>query len=100
MNTEQLLQSKGISVDTPVLFISAQDALDNIVKYLERENLKLDLGALTSKEILTLISSYGECVVNYHPESYHQERATLLHNFDVLKKCGLQADDYEIIDFS
>jgi hypothetical protein len=45
-----------------------------------------------------LLDSYSECIVDYHPENYHQERAALLANFDMLKQYGLTSDDYNSLD--
>lgn len=100
MNTLELLQSKQLRAEFPVLVITAQDALNNITKYLKSENLQLDFTALTRQEILTLVTSYADCVVNYHPENSHPERAALLRNFETLKRCGLQNDAFEILDFA
>ncbi|RCK75827.1 MAG: hypothetical protein IGBAC_1102 [Ignavibacteriae bacterium] len=45
-------------------------------------------------------SDYADAVITYHPNDYHQERAALLKNEDILKKYGLTEVDIEMLDFS
>lgn len=59
----------------------------------------LEIEKMTKKDIMSLFSSYSDCVVNYHPEGYHQERGALLKNFEMLQQYGLTDEDYDSIDF-
>lgn len=100
MNAAQILESKRIRSNMPALFISASDAIESIQHYAESAEIQLDLNQLTRDELLTLIASFGDCVITYHPEGNHQQRATLLRNFEMLKKSGLQETDFETLDFA
>jgi hypothetical protein len=59
----------------------------------------LKIEKMAKDDIEILLDSYGECVVNYHPEKYHQERATLLKNFEMLRRYGLTNEDHNMLDF-
>jgi hypothetical protein len=80
--------------------VSAQEAIENLLECIAALNLDLDLSKLSSGEIHALLSTYGDCVREFHPENYHQERATLLRNYQTLRKCGLGDSDLASIDFS
>ena len=99
MTIAQILASKKIEPDMPALFISVAEALESIQQYVESAEMQLDLNQLNREELLLLISSYGDCVITYHPEDNHHERAALLRNFQMLKKCGLEEVDFEQLDF-
>lgn len=60
---------------------------------------ELKIEEMKRKDLLKLLRSYGRAVINYHPEKYHQERAALIENFDILKKYGLTDENYNGIDF-
>jgi len=59
----------------------------------------LRLSRLSKKEIEKLLDDYSDMVVNYHPENYHQERATFLKNEKMLRKYGLTDEDVTALDF-
>ena len=44
---------------------------------------------MTNEDIKALLESYRRCVINYHPEKNHQERAALLSNFKILQQYGI-----------
>lgn len=100
MQAMEILRSKNIAPDTPALFVSAQEAIENILECAEELALNLDLSRLASGEMYELLSIYGNCVREFHPENYHQERAALIRYYQTLKKCGLKDSDYASIDFS
>ncbi len=100
MNASEILQSKKISPTTAALFISAEEAIQEMLEYAVRADIKLDLQLLDAEELRLLISSYGNCVVEFHPEDYHPVRAAILRNYQLLKRCGLRDPDLEIIDFT
>lgn len=60
-------------------------------------DLKID--KMTKEDLRALLDSYSDCVIQYHPENYHQERGALLRNFEMLKRYGLNDDDYACLDF-
>jgi len=99
MKPSTLLKKKGIKPEESVLLISAEEALNNILETIEEYCPNLEIGKMTKEDISTLLNSYADCVVNYHPESQHQERAVLLKNFEMLKQYGMTENDYEALDF-
>ena len=78
MKPSTLLKTKGIKPEDSVLLISAEEALENLLETIEEYCPNLEIDKMTKDDISTLLNSYADCVVNYHPESQHQERAVLL----------------------
>ena len=99
MTTSTLLKKSNISPNKPVLLITAEEALENLLETIEEYCPSLQIDIMTKEDISTLLNSYADCIVNYHPENQHQERAVLLRNFDMLKHYGMTDDDYEDLDF-
>lgn len=99
MNAKTILKRNKIEPHKPVLSITAEEALESIAEAVEEYCPSLKLGNLTKEEITSLLESYARCVVVYHPENYHQERAALLENFGKLKQYGLGDEDYKALDF-
>ena len=99
MKPSTLLKRKGMKPEDSVLLITAEEALENLLETIKEYCPDLQIGRMTTKDISTLLNSYGDCVYNYHPESQHQERAVLLKNFEMLKQYGLTDDDYDSLDF-
>jgi len=100
MGAEELLGKIGIEPDKPILLITAHEALDRLMDTAKEycsNNIRFD--KMTKEEIQTLLSSYAECVFDYHPENSHQERAALVQNSHILKKYGLTNEDYNSLDF-
>lgn len=100
MNTKQLLASKQISPSSAILEITAEEAVYQINEALLEFSIDLDLNRLSKEELQKLLSDFADAVVNYHPDDYHQERAALLRNQDMLLKYGLSEDDIEELDFT
>ena len=99
MDTDKLLEKLGIEPEKPVLLITAKEALFNLVWVIDEYCPNLKIKKMKKEEILSLLKSYANCVNDYQPESYHQERGALLENFEMLKKYGLTDDDYGSLDF-
>ncbi|HHT9106368.1 MAG TPA: hypothetical protein ACFYD7_10900 [Candidatus Wujingus californicus] len=99
MKSSTILKETGIKPDEPILLITAEEALVSLLEAIEEHDLELKMNKMTKEDIKALLNSYGDCVVNYHPEDYHQERAALLQNFGMLKRYGLTDDDYNSLDF-
>jgi hypothetical protein len=100
MNTNKLLRKLDINPEESALLITIEEAISNLVEAIEEYCPNLKIEKMSKGDLKELINSYGDCVVNYHPENYHQERATLLKNFEILKKYGLTDEDYDSLDFS
>jgi hypothetical protein len=100
MKPTTLLKRIGIKSNEPVLLITAEEAIENLLEVIEDYCPHLKINKIKREDIEALLDSYSECIVNYHPDNYHQERAALISNFEMLKSYGLTDDDYNSIDFS
>ena len=94
-----LLKRAGINPDKPVLLITAEEAMENLLEAIEEYCPHLKINKMKKEDIEILIDSYSGCIIDYHPENYHQERAALLQNIEMLRRCGLTDNDYNFIDF-
>jgi hypothetical protein len=99
MKPLNLLKKVGISPNDPILLIAAEEAIENLLEAIEEYCPHLKINKMTKQDIENLLDSYGNCIVDYHPENYHQERAALLDNIEMLRRYGLTDDDYNAIDF-
>lgn len=99
MKPSTILKKAGINLEQPILLITAEEAMENLIEAIKECCPHLKINKMKKEDIGTLIDSYGGCIVDYHPEDYHQERAALLKNFEMLKPYGLTDDDYNAIDF-
>lgn len=100
MEASDILKRAGINLEEPVLLITAEEAMGNLLEAIEEYCPDLKIGRMKKEDIKKLLYSYADCVINYHPESNHQERGALLENFEMLKNYGLTDDDYESLDFT
>ncbi|HHT9106745.1 MAG TPA: hypothetical protein ACFYD7_12870 [Candidatus Wujingus californicus] len=99
MKPTTILRRIGINSEKPVLSITTEEALENLLEVVEEYTPHFKINKMSKEDIETLLDSYGDCIINYHPEDYHQERASLLQNFEMLKRYGLTDDDYNSLDF-
>ncbi len=99
METSEILKKVGIKPEQPVLSITAEEALENLLVAIKEYCPSLSIEKMSKKHLQALLLSYGNSVTMYHPENFHQERAALLENFEVLKHYGLSDEDYDSIDF-
>lgn len=100
MKPSTILKKTGINPNKPILSITAKTAIENLLEAISIYCPNLQINKMTKEDIEDLLDSYAECVIDYHPENYHQERAALIRNFELLKSYGLTDDDYNNIDFS
>lgn len=99
MKSSTILKKTGINLGEPILLITAEEAMGNLFEAIEECYPHLMINKMKKEDIETLLDSYSECIVDYHPEDHHQERATLLQNFEMLKRYGLTDDDYNSLYF-
>lgn len=99
MKPTTILRKASINPDEPILLITAEEAMENLSEAIEECCPHLKINEMKKEDIETLLDSYSECIVDYHPEDYHQERAALLQNFEMLKRYGLTDADYNSLDF-
>jgi hypothetical protein len=99
MKALTLLKKLNLDPNEPVLLITAKEAIENLLETIEEYCPNLRMDKMKKEDIKTLLKTYGDCIVDYHPEAHHQKRAALLKNFDMLNRYGLTDDDYDSIDF-
>ncbi|MBL7197300.1 MAG: hypothetical protein ISS47_04325 [Candidatus Omnitrophica bacterium] len=99
MKAEQLLQLKGIDATKPVLEINRLEVLENLLEAIKEFCPNLKVKSMSKNDLEIILDSLGNTIVNYHPENYHQERAALLANSEMLKKYGLTDQDIQSLDF-
>lgn len=100
MNTEDLLKTKNIDSTQSVIQLSKTEALQNFNEAMQNCNLKFDFSKLSKKELETLFKIYGETIILYHPEAYHQELAAFFEAKDIFKKHGLSEEEISLFDFA
>ena len=100
-NTEpnKLLKKLNINPKEPILLITAEEALSNLMEVIEEYCPSLKIDKISKDDLLKLLNTYADCIINYHPEDDHQQRAALLENFEMLEQYGLSEDDYDSLDF-
>lgn len=99
MKPPTLLKRVSINPDETALLVTVEEAMENLLEAIKKYCSNLKINKMKREDIKTLLNSYSACIVNYHPEDYHQERAALLKNFEMLKRYGLADKDYNSIDF-
>ena len=99
MNAKNLLKQKGIDSDKPVLQINREEALISITEAIKEYCPNVKVEKMSKENLEVLADSLGESIINYHPEGYHQERATLLGCSDMLRKYGLTDEEERALDF-
>ena len=100
MNAKDLLKQKGINPNYSVLYITVEEALERLIETINDFELDINLHLMKKEELKVLIDSFGEAVIDYHPENDHQERAVLLKHSDMLKKYGLTDENICRLDFT
>jgi len=82
-----------------VLSITANEAIESLLEMMENFCSNFKISDLTRAELLSLFQSYAKCILLYHPENNHQERAALLANREILERHGVTKEEIEAIDF-
>lgn len=99
MTTEQILQATKLNPDKLVLSVTTSEAIDRLIEFIKEWELSIKIGEINSKDWETLLNSYGDAVINYHPDNDHQERIVFLKNEKMLIKYGLTSEDITRLDF-
>lgn len=100
MKSKTLFEKLDINPNKPVLLVTYTESFENLIEATEEYCPYLEIDKMSKEDLIMLLESYGNCVINYHPEDYHQERAALIENFEMLKKYGLTDKDFDSLDFS
>jgi len=99
METEDALRKLGIDPHMHIFYVTAEEAFENISKVIKEYCPHVDLTKLSKSEILKLFRDYGECLLLYHPEKNHPERAAILRNISIFRKYNLTDEDINTLDF-
>ncbi len=99
MKPLNILKSKGIDPNESVLMISREEALERLIEAIKEFCPNLKVESMSKNDLETLLDSVGNATINYHPENYHQERAVLLENSEMLQKYGLTDAEIKALDF-
>ncbi len=99
MEVLTILKSKDIDPKKPVLTISREEALERLIETAQEFCPSLRIESMSKKDLETLLDNLGGTTINYHPENYHQERAALLENSQILKRYGITDEEIKALDF-
>jgi hypothetical protein len=94
-----ILKSKDINPNEPVLIINKVEALERLIEAITEFCPSLKAESMSKNDLEILLDSLGNTTINYHPENYHQERAALLENSKMLQKYGLTDEEIRSLDF-
>ncbi len=99
MTTKQILQAIKLNPDKLVLSITINEAVERLIEFIKEWELLIKIKDIEKEDWEILLSSYGDAVINYHPDNDHQERAVFLKNEKMLMKYGLTSEDITRLDF-
>lgn len=99
MITKQILQAIKLNPAKLVFSITIEEAVDRLLEFIKEWELPIRIGDINKKDWETLLNSYGDAVINYHPDSDHQERIVFLKNEEMLTRYGLTSEDIARLDF-
>ena len=99
MKSQKILQKLNIDPQKVVLSMSGQEALENLLEAIGQYCPDLKLEEMSTEEMEILLKTYADCVITFHPENYHQERAALSRNFEMLKKYGMTDENCKSLNF-
>ena len=99
MNTTKILQSAGLKPDGIVFSLDNEEAVERLLEFIEEWGMSIQIKKISKEDWETLLSSYADSIIDYHPENDHQERGAFLRNEHMLKKYGLTDDDIRRLDF-
>ena len=99
MNAKELLKQKGIDPDEAVFRIGREEAVERLLEFVKEWELSIKINDISKKDWITLLSSYSDAIVDYHPENAHQERGAFLKSEKMLRKYGLTSEDIQRLDF-
>lgn len=100
MSPLKILKSKGINPNEAILVIDKEEALERLIEAITELCPNLKVESMSKIDLELLLDSLGNATINYHPENYHQERAALLENSEMLQKYGLTDKEIEGLDFA
>ena len=99
MKTTKILKSVGLKPNKNLFAMDIEEAMERLLEFIEEWDLVIQVEKINKEDWETLLSSYADSIIDYHPENYHQERGAFLRNEKVLKKYGLTDEDIARLDF-
>ena len=99
MNAKKVLQFVGLKPNDSIFSLNNHEAMERLLEFIKEWKLPIRVKKITKNDWETLFSSYADSIIDYHPESDHQERGTFLRNEEMLKKYGLTNEDIKRLDF-
>ena len=99
MNAIKILQSVGINPNDSTFSLDNEEAVEKLLEFIKEWELRIKVGKINKEDWETLLSSYADSIIDYHPENDHQERGAFLRNEQMLKKYGLTNEDIQRLDF-
>ena|SRR3989338_84400 len=99
MNATKILQSAGLNPNDSIFPLDNEEAMERLLEFIEEWKLQIQVKKINKEDWKTLLSSYADSIVDYHPENDHQERGAFLRNEEMLMKYGLTQEDITRLDF-
>jgi len=99
MNATKILQSAGLNPNDSIFPLDNEEAVERLLEFIEEWKLQIQVKKISKEDWKTLLSSYADSIVDYHPENDHQERGAFLRNEEMLMKYGLTQEDITRLDF-
>ena len=99
MNATKILQSAGLNPNDSIFPLDNEEAMERLLEFIEEWEMLIQVKKISKEDWKTLLSSYADSIVDYHPENDHQERGAFLRNEEMLMKYGLTQEDITRLDF-
>ena len=99
MNATKILQSAGLNPNDSIFPLDNEEAMERLLEFIEEWKLQIQVKKINKEDWKTLLSSYADSIVDYHPENDHQERGAFLRNEEMVMKYGLTQEDITRLDF-
>lgn len=99
MNARQILKSVGLKPNGLVYSLDNEEVLERLLEFIEEWELRIQVEKISKEDWETLLFSYADSIIDYHPENDHQERGVFLRNKQMLKKYGLTDEDAQRLVF-
>lgn len=99
MTAKQILQSVKLDPNSWLIPIMLEEAVERLLEFIKDWELTIRVDDISKDGWEILLGSYGDAIINYHPDNDHQERIVFLKNEKILKKYGLMGEDIKRLDF-
>ena len=86
MNATKILQSAELNPNDSIFPLDNEEAVERLLEFIKERELRIEVEKISKEDWKTLLSSYADSIVDYHPENDHQERGAFLRNEEMLKK--------------